>query len=115
MMEANAGSPEHAIEFFHGYTYSGHPVACAAAIATLELFKQENLFERAGEMGKVLGDAMHSALQGPAQRDRHPQPGPGRRRWSWRRSPARRASAPTTSSWTASTTACWCAPAGENW
>jgi beta-alanine--pyruvate transaminase len=41
MMNANAGSPEHAIEFFHGYTYSGHPVACAAAIATLKLFKQE--------------------------------------------------------------------------
>ncbi|KAH1281951.1 hypothetical protein KXX11_004024, partial [Aspergillus fumigatus] len=33
MMEANAGSPAHAIEFFHGYTYSGHPVACAAAMA----------------------------------------------------------------------------------
>ena len=64
MMAANANSPEYAIEFFHGYTYSGHPVACAAAIATLELFKQENLFERAGQMGKVLGDAMHSELKG---------------------------------------------------
>ena len=53
----------HAIEFFHGYTYSGHPVACAAAIATLDLFKQENLFARAGEMGKVLGDAMHSTFR----------------------------------------------------
>jgi beta-alanine--pyruvate transaminase len=64
MMGANANAPEHAIEFFHGYTYSGHPVACAAAIATLNLFKQENLFERAGQMGKVLGDAMHSGLKG---------------------------------------------------
>jgi beta-alanine--pyruvate transaminase len=64
MMAANASSPEYAIEFFHGYTYSGHPVACAAAIATLELFKRDKLFERAGEMGKVLGDAMHSALKG---------------------------------------------------
>jgi beta-alanine--pyruvate transaminase len=64
MMAANASSSEYAIEFFHGYTYSGHPVACAAAIATLELFKRDNLFERAGEMGKVLGDAMHSALKG---------------------------------------------------
>jgi beta-alanine--pyruvate transaminase len=63
-MEANAQSPDHAIEFMHGYTYSGHPVACAAAIATLNLFKEEKLFERAGEMGKVLGDAMHSALKG---------------------------------------------------
>ena len=64
MMQANAGSPEYAIEFFHGYTYSGHPVACAAAIATLNLFKEENLFERAGQMGKVLGDALHGGLKG---------------------------------------------------
>ncbi|MES2383894.1 MAG: aminotransferase class III-fold pyridoxal phosphate-dependent enzyme [Pseudomonadota bacterium] len=64
MMEANAGSPAHAIEFFHGYTYSGHPVACAAAMATLSLFKEEKLFERAGQMGVVLGDAAHSAFKG---------------------------------------------------
>ncbi|MDP4622057.1 MAG: aminotransferase class III-fold pyridoxal phosphate-dependent enzyme [Hydrogenophaga sp.] len=64
MMNAHGSAPEHAIEFFHGYTYSGHPVSCAAAIATLELFQEENLFARAGEMGKVLGDAMHSALKG---------------------------------------------------
>jgi beta-alanine--pyruvate transaminase len=60
----NAGSPEHVIEFFHGYTYSGHPVACAAAIATLNLFKEEDLFARAAAMGPVLGDAMHAALKG---------------------------------------------------
>ncbi len=64
MMQANQGAPEHAIEFFHGYTYSGHPVACAAAIATLDLFKAEKLFERAGQMGRVLGDAMHGGLKG---------------------------------------------------
>ena len=64
MMKANEGAPEHAVEFFHGYTYSGHPVACAAAIATLELFRAEKLFERAGQMGKVLGDALHAALKG---------------------------------------------------
>jgi beta-alanine--pyruvate transaminase len=63
-IEANAQSPDHAIEFMHGYTYSGHPVACAAAIATLNLFKEEQLFERAGQMGQVLGDAMHAALKG---------------------------------------------------
>ncbi len=62
MMKTDA--PEHVIEFFHGYTYSGHPVACAAAIATLELFQREALFQRAGEMGKVLGDAFHSAFKG---------------------------------------------------
>jgi beta-alanine--pyruvate transaminase len=39
-------------------------VACAAAVATLNLFKQDGLFARAGEMGKLLGDAMHSALKG---------------------------------------------------
>ncbi len=61
---ANANAPEYAIEFFHGYTYSGHPVACAAAIATLELYQQEKLFERAGQMGKLLGNAMHSGLKG---------------------------------------------------
>ena len=56
--------PEHAVEFLHGYTYSGHPVACAAAVATLDLLKEEDLIARAGVMGKVLGDAMHSALKG---------------------------------------------------
>ncbi len=64
MMDANANSPAHAVEFFHGYTYSGHPVACAAAMATLTLFKEEKLFERAGQMGTVLGDAVHSAFKG---------------------------------------------------
>ncbi|PIT72169.1 aminotransferase class III-fold pyridoxal phosphate-dependent enzyme [Limnohabitans sp. G3-2] len=60
----NAHSPQHAIEFFHGYTYSGHPVACAAAIATLDVMKEENLFARAGQKGRVLGEAMHSTLKG---------------------------------------------------
>jgi beta-alanine--pyruvate transaminase len=60
----NTQAPQHAVEFFHGYTYSGHPVACAAALATLELFEQENLFARAGEMGQLLGDAFHSAFKG---------------------------------------------------
>ncbi|MDB5943382.1 MAG: Beta-alanine--pyruvate aminotransferase, partial [Ramlibacter sp.] len=62
MMKTDA--PEHVIEFFHGYTYSGHPVACAAAVATLELFKQDNLFLRAGVMGTVLGTAFHSTFKG---------------------------------------------------
>ncbi len=59
----NTSAPEHAIEFFHGYTYSGHPVACAAALATLDLMAQEDLFARAGQQGRVLGDALHSALK----------------------------------------------------
>jgi beta-alanine--pyruvate transaminase len=63
MYDAMMNGPEHVIEFLHGYTYSGHPVACAAALATLEIYKQENLFARAGEMGKVLGDAMHATMK----------------------------------------------------
>ncbi|MBL0421157.1 aminotransferase class III-fold pyridoxal phosphate-dependent enzyme [Ramlibacter sp. AW1] len=62
MMKTDA--PEHMVEFFHGYTYSGHPVACAAAVATLKLYKEENLFARAGDMGKVLGDAFHATFKG---------------------------------------------------
>ncbi len=62
MMTTDA--PAHVVEFFHGYTYSGHPTACAGAIATLELLQGEGLVQRAGEMGKVLGDAFHSALKG---------------------------------------------------
>jgi beta-alanine--pyruvate transaminase len=62
MMKTEA--PEHVIEFFHGYTYSGHPVACAAAIATLDLYEKDGLFQRAGEMGKVLGDAFHGTFKG---------------------------------------------------
>ena len=55
--------PAHAIEFFHGYTYSGHPVACAAAVATLQHYVEADLFARAARMAPVLGDAMHSQLR----------------------------------------------------
>ncbi|MEY3380636.1 MAG: hypothetical protein RL468_1234 [Pseudomonadota bacterium] len=64
VMHANASSPAHAVELFHGYTYSGHPVACAAAIATLKVLREEDLFNRAAMMGRLLGDAMHSAIKG---------------------------------------------------
>ena len=52
--------PENAIELFHGYTYSGHPLASAAAIATLDLFKQEALFERVAELAPYWEQAAHS-------------------------------------------------------
>ena len=47
--------PEHAIEFFHGYTYSGHPLACAAALGTLDIYKDEGLFERAAPSWRRTG------------------------------------------------------------
>ncbi len=52
--------PEHLIEFFHGYTYSGNPVASAAGLATLETYKEEGLLTRGKELGKVWEDALHS-------------------------------------------------------
>ena len=51
---------ESGIEFFHGYTYSGHPLACAAGLATLELYRREGLFERAAELAPFWEDAVHS-------------------------------------------------------
>ncbi|MEM7059384.1 MAG: aminotransferase class III-fold pyridoxal phosphate-dependent enzyme [Pseudomonadota bacterium] len=53
-------SPENAIEFFHGYTYSAHPAACAAGIAALDIYEKEGLFQRAAEMSPYFKDAMMS-------------------------------------------------------
>lgn len=53
-------APENTIELFHGYTYSGHPVAAAAAIATMDLYKEEGLFERARELAPYWEAAIHS-------------------------------------------------------
>ena len=52
--------PEHMIELFHGYTYSGNPIASAAGIATLETYKEEGLFERCAELAPYWQDALHS-------------------------------------------------------
>jgi beta-alanine--pyruvate transaminase len=52
--------PEQAIELFHGYTYSGHPVACAAAMATLDVYEQEELFQQAHDLSSYWEDAVHS-------------------------------------------------------
>ena len=49
--------PEHVIELFHGYTYSGHPLACAAALATLDLYRDERLVERARGLEPKWADA----------------------------------------------------------
>src|ERR1700689_1233977 len=48
--------PEHAIELFHGYTYSAHPLACAAGLAALDLYRDENLFERANRLQPRFAD-----------------------------------------------------------
>ena len=52
--------PEHMIELFHGYTYSGNPLASAAGLATLETYREEGLFERAAELAPYWEDALHS-------------------------------------------------------
>lgn len=51
---------ENAIELFHGYTYSGHPVACAASLATLDIYEQEGLFQRSQELAGYWEEAVHS-------------------------------------------------------
>lgn len=57
---------EHMIELFHGYTYSGNPIASAAGIATLETYKEEGLFQRAAEIAPYWEDALHSLKGLPA-------------------------------------------------
>jgi beta-alanine--pyruvate transaminase len=52
--------PEHAIEFFHGYTYSAHPLACAAALGTLDTYAEEGLLTRAEKMAPTFESAVHS-------------------------------------------------------
>ena len=48
------------IELFHGYTYSGHPLAAAAGLATLDIYRTEGLFERAASLESYWADAVHS-------------------------------------------------------
>jgi beta-alanine--pyruvate transaminase len=61
--------PEHQIELFHGHTYSAHPLACAAALATLDLYRDEGLFERGKKMERVLEEAVHSLKGAPFVND----------------------------------------------
>jgi beta-alanine--pyruvate transaminase len=60
-----SGSNESAIELFHGYTYSGHPVACAAAIASLDLYRTDNLFARAQALALHFENAAHKLCSAP--------------------------------------------------
>lgn len=52
--------PEHAIELFHGYTYSAHPMACAAGIATLEIYQEEKLFDRVAGLESYWEEKIHA-------------------------------------------------------
>jgi beta-alanine--pyruvate transaminase len=84
-------APSNAIEFFHGYTYSAHPAACAAGIAALNIYEREGLFERAAEMAPYFASAVMSLKDHELVKDirtiglmsgveAHPQPGsPGLR------------------------------------
>lgn len=57
--------PERAIELFHGYTYSGHPLACAAGLAALDLYRDEGLFERARAVESAFAEAVMSLREAP--------------------------------------------------
>lgn len=57
--------PEHLIELFHGYTYSGNPMACATALATLDTYQEEGLLTRARELEGKWEDALHSLKDHP--------------------------------------------------
>ena len=61
--DAYMQGPEEAIELFHGYTYSGHPVAAAAALATLDIYEQENLFVRALALENYWQEKLHSLAE----------------------------------------------------
>jgi beta-alanine--pyruvate transaminase len=63
--EAFMTGPRHAIELFHGHTYSAHPLACAAGLASLDLYRDENLFARAKALEPVFEEAVHSLKSAP--------------------------------------------------
>ena len=62
-------SNEGAIEFFHGYTYSGHPASCAAGLATLKIYEEEGLFDQAAEMSSYFQDCLFSLSDHPLVKD----------------------------------------------
>ena len=63
--DALMNGPETVIELFHGYTYSGHPAASAALIATLDIYKREALFDRSRDLENYWQDSIHSLRQSP--------------------------------------------------
>ncbi len=67
--DAFMSGPEHLIEFFHGYTYSGHPLGVAAAHATLDELLERGLIDRAAKLAPVLEEAIHSLRGEPLVAD----------------------------------------------
>jgi len=63
--DAFMSGPEHAVELAHGYTYSAHPLACAAGLATLDIYRDEKLFERANRLEPKFADAVMSLRNEP--------------------------------------------------
>lgn len=63
--DAMMQGPQNAMELFHGYTYSGHPAACAAGLATLEIYRREGLLTRAAELSPAWEAAVHSLADAP--------------------------------------------------
>jgi beta-alanine--pyruvate transaminase len=61
--DAFMNGPEYAVELAHGYTYSAHPLACAAGLATLDIYRDEKLFERARELEPKFADAVMALRQ----------------------------------------------------
>jgi beta-alanine--pyruvate transaminase len=62
-------APEGGIEFFHGYTYSGHPAACAAGLATLDIYERDGLFERGRELSPYFLEGLFSLRDVPVVSD----------------------------------------------
>jgi beta-alanine--pyruvate transaminase len=67
--DAFQNSADHVIELFHGYTYTGHPIAAAAGLATMNLYRDENLFDKAAKLEKTWSDAAFSLKGHPLIED----------------------------------------------
>ncbi|HLE67568.1 MAG TPA: aminotransferase class III-fold pyridoxal phosphate-dependent enzyme, partial [Burkholderiales bacterium] len=65
LYQAFMTGPENTIEMPHGYTYSAHPVACAAGLGTMEVYEEEGLLTRVGEIAQYWEDAAHSLRDAP--------------------------------------------------
>ena len=63
--EAFMQGPAHLIELFHGYTYSGHPVAAAAGIACMDIYQEEGIFQQARELESIFEEAIHALAEHP--------------------------------------------------